>query len=58
MGNKLRRLDDRKANLEERLSKTGSTGLLLTELQRAMTEKQVAEITDFISAIETRKAAL
>lgn len=58
MGNRLRRLGDRKANLEERLSKSGSRGLLLTEMQRGLIEKQVAELTDFISAVETRKAAL
>ena len=58
MVSRIRKLNDRKENLEERLSKTGSTGLLLTELQRGMLEKQVAEMEVFNTAIEARKAAL
>ena len=58
MASRIRKLNDRKENLEERLSKTGSTGLLLTELQRGMLEKQVAEMDVFNTAIEARKAAL
>ncbi|MES2649246.1 MAG: hypothetical protein V4717_20375 [Bacteroidota bacterium] len=56
--NKIRKLNDRKENLEESLAKTGSTGLLLTQLQRGMLEKQVAEIDLFVTAVETRKAAI
>lgn len=58
MQSKIRRLNDRKDNLEERLSKTGSVGLLMTEMHRGLIEKQVAEITAFITAVEARKAAL
>ena len=36
MNSKIRKLNDRKENLEERLSQTGSTGLLLTEMQRGV----------------------
>jgi hypothetical protein len=58
LASRIRRLNDRKENLEERISKSGSTGLLLSQMQRGMTEKQVEELTVFIAAVNTRKAAL
>jgi len=58
MGSKLRKLNDRKENLEERAAKVGTTGLLLTEMERGMLEKQVEELGVFIAAVTARKAAL
>jgi hypothetical protein len=58
MNSKIRKLNDRKENLEERLSQSGSTGLLLTEMERGIIEKHVTELDTFITAVTTRKAAL
>jgi hypothetical protein len=58
MGSKLRKLNDRKENLEERAAKVGTTGLLLTEMERGMLEKQAEELGVFIAAVTARKAAL
>lgn len=58
MASKIRRLNDRKDNLEERISKSGNSGLLLMEMQRGMLEKQVTELTSFIDVVGVRKAAL
>jgi hypothetical protein len=55
---KLRRLNDRKENLEERLLKGGSAALLDTELDAGLLAAQVIEIDLFITAINTRKAEL
>lgn len=58
MGNKLRKLNDQKENLEERLGKSGTTGLLLSEMHRGRMEAELAELVIFVAAIEARKAAL
>lgn len=58
MGSKLRRLNDRKENLEERLGNAGNTGLLPLQMQRGLAEKQVEELNTFIAGVEARKAAL
>ncbi len=55
---KLRRLNDRKDNLEERLQKTGAAALLDTELNAALLASQVVEINSYISAVTTRKGEL
>jgi len=55
---KLRRLNDRKDNLVERQQKGGNVSLLDFELDAALAAKQVDEITAYITAIATRKAAL
>jgi hypothetical protein len=55
---KLRRLNDRKDNLEERLQRSGSAALLDTELDAALLTVQVAEIDLFIAAVFARKATL
>jgi hypothetical protein len=58
MRNKLRRLNDRKENLEERIGKSGNSGLLLMQMQRGLAEKQVAELDAFIAGVTARKTAL
>jgi DNA repair protein RadC len=55
---KLRRLNDRKENLEERLQKTGAAALLDTELNAALLATQVVEINTYVTAITTRKGEL
>jgi hypothetical protein len=55
---KLRRLNDRKENLEERLQKTGVAALLDTELNAALLASQVVEINTYVSAVTTRKGEL
>lgn len=55
---KLRRLNDRKENLEERLQKTGAAALLDTELNAALLAAQVVEIDNYIGAVTTRKGEL
>jgi hypothetical protein len=56
--NKLRRLNDRKDNLTERLQKTGAAALLDTELENALLQAQIDQIELFVAAIAARKAAL
>ena len=58
MRNKLRRLNDPKENLEERIGKSGNMGLLLMQMQRGLAEKQVAELDAFIAGVTARKTAL
>jgi len=58
MRNKLRRLNDRKDNLEERLANTGNSGLLMMEMRKALAEAQVAALNTFIAGVEARKASL
>ncbi len=58
MRNKIRRLNDRKENLEERIGKSGNSGLLLMQMQRSLAEKQVDELNTFIAGVEARKVAL
>jgi predicted nucleic acid-binding Zn-ribbon protein len=58
MASRIRRLNDRKENLEERVSNTGNTGLLLIEMRKGLADKQVEELNSFIAGVEARKAAL
>jgi predicted nucleic acid-binding Zn-ribbon protein len=58
MASKIRRLNDRKDNLEERLAKSGSAGLLLMQLRKGIAEAQLAELNTFITGVTARKAAL
>ncbi len=52
MRSKIRRLNDRKENLEERIGKSGNSGLLLMQMQRSLAEKQVKELNTFIKDVE------
>lgn len=56
--NKLRRLNDRKENLQERLKRGGAIALLDTELETNLISLQLTEIDNYIAEVETRKAAL
>lgn len=58
MAGRIRRLNDRKDNLEERLANTGNSGLLMMEMRKALAEAQVAALNTFIAGVEARKAAL
>jgi hypothetical protein len=58
MRNKLRRLNDRKENLEESMGKRSNSRLLLMQMQRGLAEKQVAEPDAFIAGVTARKTAL
>ncbi|MCW3091744.1 MAG: hypothetical protein JWP81_2813 [Ferruginibacter sp.] len=58
MQSKLRRLNDRRDNLLERQQKGGNVALLDYELDAALADKQLNEITAYMTAISTRKAAL
>lgn len=58
MQSKLRRLNDQRENLEERLEKAGAPAYLETELQAELSKKQVIEIDAFIASINQRKAEL
>ena len=40
LGSKLRRLNDRKENLEERLGNAGNTGLPPLQMQRGLAERR------------------
>jgi hypothetical protein len=55
---RIRRLNDRKDNLEERKAKSGNNALLSNELERSRNEKQIAEIDVYINAITVRKGEL
>jgi len=55
---KLRRLNDRKDNLEERLRKGGAAALLDTELDAALLIAQITEIDAYLAAIAAHKATL
>jgi hypothetical protein len=55
---KLRRLNDRKDNLEDRLKKGGSVDLLETELDNTLLGLQIAELDNYLAAITARKTAL
>jgi predicted nucleic acid-binding Zn-ribbon protein len=58
MASRIRRLNDRKENLEERVSNTGNTGLLLIEMRKGLADKQVEELDSFIAGVAARSAAL
>ncbi len=55
---KVRRLNDQRENLEERLQKSGAPAYLETELQAELSKKQVDEIDAFIASINQRKSEL
>lgn len=58
LGDQLRRLNDKKGNLEARLRDAGSAALLDTELDAGLLRAQVAEVDAYIAEMEARKAAL
>jgi hypothetical protein len=58
MSSRLRRLNDRMENLEESRSRSGAVALLDTDFDRAMITAQLAEVNNFIAAIEARKTVL
>jgi hypothetical protein len=55
---KIRRLNDQKDNLEERLESGGNAALLDDELDAGLTRAQIAEIDAYIAEVNTRKTAL
>ena len=55
---KLRRLNDRKENLTERMQKGGNIALLDTELDATLIASQLVEIDTYIAVINTRKSSL
>jgi hypothetical protein len=55
---KIRRLNDQKENLEERLESGGNATLLDDELDAGLIRAQIAEIDTYVSVVNTRKAAL
>ncbi len=55
---KLRRLNDRKDNLEDRLKKGGSASLLETELDNTLLGLQITEIDNYVAAVIAQKATL
>lgn len=55
---KVRRLNDQKENLEERLGKSGAPAYLGTELQAEISKKGIEEIDVLIAAIAQRKTEL
>ena len=55
---RIRKLNDRKDNLEERKAKSGNNALLSNELERSRIEKQLAEIDVYVAALNGRKAEL
>ena len=55
---KLRRLNDRKDNLEERLQKGGAAALLDTELDAELLKVQIAAVEAYVAAVQTRKTAI
>ena len=58
MAGRIRRLNDRKENLEEKLTNSGNSGLLLMEMRKEVAEAQIAALNTFITGLEARKAAL
>lgn len=56
--NKIRRLNDRKENLEERKAKTGNVALLGNELEQGRIARQIEEIDTFVAAVTAHKATL
>jgi len=55
MAGRIRRLNDRKDNLEEMLANTGNSGLLMMERRKALAEIQVGALTNFISGAKPGK---
>jgi hypothetical protein len=58
MRSKIRRLNDKKDNLNERIAKSGNSGLLQIQLRKGLAEAQVAELNTFITWVTAWKAAL
>jgi len=58
MNSQLRKLNDRKANLEESIENGSAGSLLEDELDKGLLNIQVGEIDSFITEVTTRKAAL
>jgi hypothetical protein len=58
MTSKIRKLNDRKENLEERVGKAGTNSQLENELDISLLDKQIAEIDVFAVEVNARKAAL
>lgn len=56
--NKLRRLNDRKDNLNERMQKGGNISLLDAELDTVLIDRQMTEIDAYIAAVTAQKAKL
>lgn len=55
---KLRRLNDRKENLNERMQKGGNVALLDTELDSALIAQQMTAIDAYIAAVNAQKSTL
>jgi len=55
---RLRRLNDRRENLEDSLKRGGSAALLDAELEAGLLVAQIAEIDAYLTAIATRRDAL
>lgn len=55
---KIRRLNDQKDNLEERLENGGNAALLDDELDAGLLRAQIAEIDAYIAAVNTRRTAI
>jgi predicted nucleic acid-binding Zn-ribbon protein len=58
MRGKIRRLNDRKDNLNERIAKSGNSGLLLVQLRKGLADAQVAALDAFITGVNARKTAI
>ena len=58
MRGKIRRLNDRKDNLNERIAKSGNSGLLMMQLRKGLADAQVAALDAFITGVTARKAAI
>lgn len=58
MQSKIRKLNDRKENLEERVGKSGTSSILENELDLMLLDKQIAEIELFMTAVTDRKSGL
>ena len=58
MISKLRRLNDRKDNLEETLRRGGNASLLLTEMDAELVAIQVTKINEILAGVEARKGQL
>ena len=52
---RLRRLNDRKENLEERQSKSGAVALLDIEMELGLAAAQISVLDAFIDVVNTRK---
>jgi hypothetical protein len=55
---KLRRLNDRKDNLEDRLRKSGNAALLDTQLEAGLLDAQITLIDTYVADVTAHKATL